>query len=237
MKYYYKIQGLTCNGCVNSVKVKLEETLPNQNINVLLKESKVIIEGDTTPDIEILKSVLPEKYTISEFSKNNSQSHLLKSATKLSELKPLILIFGYVSLGSILMHIKSWDMVQFMIDFMGLFFIVFSFFKLLDLKGFTNTFKMYDPLAKKSALYAKVYPFIEVMLGLLFLFRFEVKLAIVITLFILTITTIGVTKTLRSKEEIQCACLGSVLKLKMTEATFIENTIMILMGVSLLLNL
>lgn len=237
MKYYYNIQGLTCNGCVKLVKVKLEETLPDHSISIDLKESKVIVEGVTAPDIKILKSVLPEKYTISEFSKNNSQNHLFKSATKLSELKPLFLIFGYVTLGSILMHIKSWDMVQFMIDFMGLFFIVFSFFKLLDLKGFTNAFKMYDPLAQKNALYAKVYPFIEVMLGLLFLFRFEVKLAIIITLLILSITTFGVAKALRNKEEIQCACLGSVLKLKMTEATFIENTIMIVMGCSLLLNL
>ena len=237
MKYDYNIQGLTCNGCVNLVKVKLEEMLPNHSINVLLKESKVIIEGATAPDIEILKSVLPEKYIIIEFSKNNLDNPLSKSATKLNELKPLFLIFGYVTLGSILMHIKNWNMIQFMIDFMGLFFIVFSFFKLLDLNGFTNAFKMYDPLAEKSALYAKVYPFIEVALGLLFLFRFEVKLAIIITMLILTITTIGVIKTLRSKEEIQCACLGSVLKLKMTEATFIENSIMIVMGVSLLLNL
>jgi len=125
-------------------------------------------------------------------------------------------------------------MIQFMIDFMGLFFIVFSFFKLLDLKGFTNAFKMYDPLARKSTFYAQIYPFIEIMLGLLFLFRFKVQFAIIITLIILSITTIGVTKALRNKEEIQCACLGSVLKLKMTEATFIENTIMIIMGVRLL---
>jgi len=234
MKYYYNIQGLTCNGCVQSVKVKLEEALPDHTINVVLEESKVIIEGVEIPDIELINSVLPEKYTISNFSKNNSQNGLSKSATKLTELKPLFLIFGYVTLASILMHIKNWNMIQFMIDFMGLFFIVFSFFKLLDLKGFINAFKMYDPLARKSTFYAQIYPFIEIMLGLLFLFRFKVQFAIIITLIILSITTIGVTKALRNKEEIQCACLGSVLKLKMTEATFIENTIMIIMGVRLL---
>ena len=40
-----------------------------------------------------------------------------------------------------------------MLDFMGLFFIVFSFFKMLDLKGFSQSFKMYDPLAKRIPVY------------------------------------------------------------------------------------
>jgi hypothetical protein len=37
------------------------------------------------------------------------------------------------------------------------------------------------------------------------------------------------------KRQMQCACLGSVLKLPMTEATFIENAVMIVMAGSLLL--
>jgi hypothetical protein len=37
---------------------------------------------------------------------------------------------------------------------MGLFYIVFSFFKFLDLKGFSVSFRMYDPLAKALPVYA-----------------------------------------------------------------------------------
>jgi hypothetical protein len=58
-----------------------------------------------------------------------------------------------------------------------------------------------------------------------------------VTLFILGCTTIGVTKTLLSKKSIRCACLGTALKLPMTEATFIENVIMILMAICMLLNI
>jgi len=124
-----------------------------------------------------------------------------------------------------------------MLDFMGLFYIVFSFFKMLDLKGFPESFKMYDPLAKRIPVYGKVYPFIETALGLLFLMRFEVKIALLITLIILSITTIGVIKTLLDKKPIRCACLGTALKLPMTEATFIENTIMIVMAIVMLIHL
>jgi hypothetical protein len=124
-----------------------------------------------------------------------------------------------------------------MLDFMGLFYIVFSFFKMLDLKGFPESFRMYDPLAKRVPFYGKVYPFIETALGLMFLMRFEINVALIITLIVLGITTIGVTKTLLDKKSIRCACLGTALKLPMTEATFIENAIMIVMAILMLLNI
>ena len=90
---------------------------------------------------------------------------------------------------------------------------------------------MYDPLAKKVPFYANIYPFIEVTLGLFFLFRFQLEIALIATIIILGITTFGVVKTLLDKKEIKCACLGTVLNLPMTEATFIENAIMIVMAI------
>ena len=130
----------------------------------------------------------------------------------------------------------DWSWKEFMLDFMGLFYIVFSFFKMLDLKGFPESFKMYDPLAKRLPIYGWIYPFLETVLGIMFLMRFQVYIAIIMTLVVLGITTVGVTKTLLDKKSIRCACLGTALKLPMTEATFIENTIMIAMALLMLLN-
>lgn len=124
-----------------------------------------------------------------------------------------------------------------MLDFMGLFYIVFSFFKLLDLKGFSKSFRMYDPLSKTLPIYAWVYPFIEVVIGLLFLMRIEIPIALILTLVILGITTVGVAKVLLDKKSIQCACLGTALKLPMTKATFIENSIMIIMAIIMLVKI
>ena len=70
----------------------------------------------------------------------------------------------------------------------------------------------------------------------MFLMRYEVYIALIMTLVVLGITTVGVTKTLLDKKSIRCACLGTALKLPMTEATFIENTIMIAMAALMLLN-
>ena len=157
--------------------------------------------------------------------------------SKLQQLKPLLLILFYISGASILMNYKEWNIAEAMLDFMGLFYIVFSFFKLLDIKGFPDSFRMYDPLAKRIPIYGWVYPFIETALGLMFLLRIKVNIALIVTLIILGITTIGVTKTLLNKKSIRCACLGTALKLPMTEATFIENAIMIVMAILMLTNI
>ncbi len=69
----------------------------------------------------------------------------------------------------------------------------------------------------------------------MFLTRIEVNIALLITIIILGITSVGVTQTLLNKKTINCACLGTTLKLPMTEATFIENAIMIIMAIILLI--
>ena len=147
----------------------------------------------------------------------------------LAKLFPLILILSYISLTSIIINFgRSLD--DLMMDFMGIFFIVFSFFKFLDYKSFPNSFAMYDPLAKTLPLYGWIYPFIETILGLMFLFRFQLFTSIIITILLLSITTYGVVNVLKNKQTIQCACLGTAIKLPMTIATLIENGIMIIMA-------
>ena len=90
-------------------------------------------------------------------------------------------------------------------------------------------------LAKKIPGYAKIYPFIETALGATFLLEWQVPIALVLTIVILSFTTYGVLRSLRQKDQIECACLGTALKLPMTEATLIENGIMLLMACILLM--
>ncbi len=230
MKYRYNITGLTCNNCKTSVE-KILNTQPGvKEVLVNLKESEVSIEMSQHISAKELQKSLPDKYSI--FDKSFS----IEKKSALKTLFPLILIFGYITISAVLLNLKFWNNKSFMLDFMGLFYIVFSFFKILDLKGFQKSFRMYDPLAKAIPPYAWIYPFIELILGILFLMRIKIFLALIGTLIILGITTIGVTKALLDKKEIQCACLGTVLKLPMTKATFIENSIMIVMAVIMLFN-
>lgn len=241
MKHTYTLTGMTCNGCKASVEKSLNTLDDITNIAINLEKNEAEISMKKHISDEKLQSVLSEKYRISE--KKELKKEIPEVAfegeeqSKLQQLKPLLLIIFYISAASILLHFKNWSWNDFMLDFMGLFYIVFSFFKMLDLKGFPDSFRMYDPLAKRIPAYGWVYPFIETGLGLMFLMRFEITIALIITLIILGITTLGVTKTLLDKKSIRCACLGTALKLPMTEATFIENTIMILMAILMLANI
>ncbi|RKR15296.1 copper chaperone CopZ [Maribacter vaceletii] len=240
MKKIYIINGMTCGGCVASVTKKLQEIEGVVSATVSLETSEATMHLESPLETKILQSTLGNKYTISEKWEQakgdfNAQN-LISKKSKIQQLKPLLLIFLYLLVTAILVNIKAWSTTSFMLDFMGIFYIVFSFFKMLDLKGFPESFKMYDPIAKAIPAYGKIYPFIEVVLGLCFLMRFQITTALIVTILILGITTVGVTKSLLNKQTIQCACLGTVLKLPMTQATFIENAIMIVMAIIMLLN-
>lgn len=237
MMHAYKISGMTCQTCVASIKKSLESLEVVKAVAVDLNKAEAKIDMKTHLDVSILKSALPNKYTISNIESNSEQlqNSGVEEKTKLQQLKPLFLIFAYLFAATFLLNFKDWNTSEAMLDFMGLFYIVFSFFKFLDLKGFPESFKMYDPLAKALPIYGWVYPFLELTLGLLFLMRFQITVALIATILILGITTIGVTKTLLDKKKIKCACLGTALKLPMTEATFIENTIMLVMAISMLI--
>ncbi len=240
MTHTYNITGMTCGGCKASVEKYLGNVDNVTNVSVNLEKAEAEVTMSSHVATETLKKALPEKYTLSEKDNKNvfqmtSQSlDATEQKSKLQQLQPLLLILFYIVTVSILLHYKNWDGNAVMLDFMGLFFIVFSFFKMLDLKNFPESFRMYDPLAKRVSIYGWIYPFIETALGLMFLMRFEIEIALIATLIILSITTVGVTKTLLGKKSIRCACLGTALKLPMTEATFIENAIMIVMAIVML---
>ena len=241
MTHTYNITGMTCNGCKASVEKSLNALDAVNEVKVNLEKGEAEITMSSHISTEKLQNALSDKYTITEKQKKNvfassnmSSMPMEENKSKLQQLKPLLLIIFYIASASVLLHYKDWAWSAFMLDFMGLFYIVFSFFKMLDLKGFPESFSMYDPLAKRVPAYGWIYPFIETALGLMFLMRFEIEIALIITLVILGITTIGVTKTLLDKKSIRCACLGTALKLPMTEATFIENAIMIIMAILML---
>ena len=240
MKHVYRVSGMTCNGCKNSVEKSLSEIENIKHVSVDLEKETAAIEMKQHLEVAVLQNVLSEKFTITELKDNHTTKSVNAEAEEKSTIKqlyPLFLIFAFITTAAVLININPWNTSEFMLTFMGLFFVVFSFFKLLDVKGFAMSFSMYDPLAKTIPSYGLVYPFIELALGIFFLMRFQIVAALLITLVILGVTTIGVTKSLLDKKAIKCACLGAVLNLPMTKATFIENTIMIVMAIFMFINL
>ena len=224
----YKISGMTCSSCVATVTKAIESIRNVKNVTVSLDPGLAVIESNEDVSIDVIQSVLPDKFSVKPF-KYYEDMNTDGKESYLAKLFPLILILSYISLTSIIINFdRSLD--DLMMDFMGIFFIVFSFFKFLDYKSFPNSFAMYDPLARALPFYGWIYPFIETILGLMFLFRFQLFASIIITILLLSITTYGVVNVLKNKQTIQCACLGTAIKLPMTIATLIENGIMIIMA-------
>ena len=227
MKQIAHIEGMTCEGCTSSVELAIAQVTNVNDVTANLKTDIVEVHYQQSFDVNEIKAVLPPKYALVE--------DITTAPSKAKQLYPLGLIFLFLIGGTLIIHYPTFVIRDVLPDFMGLFFVVFSFFKYLDLRGFQSSFRRYDPLAKAIPFYARLYPFLELSLGVLFLMRLELQLALWLTVAILGITTIGVVRVLLSKKEIDCACLGSVLKLPMTEATLIENALMIAMAVWMLL--
>ncbi len=150
--------------------------------------------------------------------------------------KPLLLIVGFLIGVTWLTHIKTpgrhWH--EWMSDFMAGFFLVFSFFKLLNLSGFAQAYRGYDLIASRSNAYAYAYPFIELALGIAYLTRWNPVMTHWVTLVVMIVSALGVVNALRKRQLIECACLGTVFKLPMSKVTLIEDLSMAVITAAML---
>ena len=117
---------------------------------------------------------------------------------------------------------------------MGWVLVFFGAIKLSDVIGFAEGFAKYDPLAKQSIVYAQVYPFLEITLGVLFILQLLILPATLITLFIYSASLYGALQSMMKKETLHCVCLGTYFKLPLSTVTIIEASFMILMCVWML---
>jgi hypothetical protein len=154
-------------------------------------------------------------------------------------LFPLFLIVGYIA-GTVALIAfaggdRSWHTM--MRHFMAGFFLVFSFFKLLDLRGFADAYRTYDVLARVWPFWALAYPFVELALGIAYLVNYNPLATNLATLVLMLLGAVGVLKSLLKKQAIRCACLGTALNLPMTTITLVEDLGMAAMAAIMLLNL
>ena len=218
MTVNYKIEGMTCNGCVAGVKKKLEALDAIKVAEVSLENKEASLELAAPVSLNDLREVLGAKYTIEETVPLQKDPIVAveEEGAGLKDLYPLFLVFAFLIGGVLLrqVYLGTWDVLSMMTNFMGGFFVVFSFFKLLDLAGFASAFRMYDPIAGSWSGYAYIYPFIELGLGLGFLcydklstsFGFQLKWLAMLTLVIVGIGTIGVARTVLNKQKILYIC-------------------------------
>lgn len=245
MTHTYNVTGMTCDGCIAKVSFLLKKIPHVTTVAIDLEKGEAAVTMDEHIATSALQEALKDypKYQLSEQGdhhvkqeKNIFTKQAEEKRSWAETYKPILLIFGYISAISLITSLWSGSInwMTFMRVFMAGFFLVFSFFKMLDLKGFANSYAMYDIVAKKFTGWGYIYAFLELTLGLAFAVDYEPIFTNAFTAVLMTVSLLGVLQSVLNKKKIQCACLGAVFNLPMSTVTIIEDGLMIAMSVAML---
>ena len=243
MTHTYKISGMTCGSCVARAKSELLKLGDVTSADVQLAEPQATISMQRHIATTTLQEALQKagNFTITEADGGMKQHHAATAPVTTSWLqtyKPILLIGAYLTGITLLVEaVNGFNFMQWMQYFMAGFFLVFSFFKFLDLKGFAESYATYDIVAMRWTGWGKVYAFIELFLGLAFLAGFEPVLTNGLTFAVMSISLVGVVQSVLAKKTIRCACLGTVFNLPMSTITITEDVLMIVMSGIMLVTL
>ena len=242
MDKIFTLSGMHCGSCMARTTKALSSFA--DKVNVTLNPPQAILRGvHSDASLEVMQIALAGagKYTMAPAAPTFGANTAGNSGASEHEgffavYKPLLLIVAFLVGVTWLVHAQTpgrhWH--EWMSDFMAGFFLLFSFFKLLNLSGFVQAYRGYDLIAAKSSAYAWVYPFIELALGVAYLTRWQPQLTHWATLAVMLISAAGVLNALRKRQLIECACLGTVFKLPMSKVTLIEDLSMAAMAVAML---
>jgi copper chaperone CopZ len=244
MTHEFSITGMTCGSCVANVKKLLEQVPGITAARVSLDPPVASLDMERHVGLDELKAALKAypKYQISEAPMTTAKHVMppVEAEEKKSfweAYKPILLVFGYILGVTLLVELTSdsFDGMRWMRHFMAGFFLVFSFFKLLDVPAFAMSYSSYDIVARRWFGWGYVYPFIELALGIFYLVNFSPVFTNAATLVVMGISTVGVVDSLLAKRKFKCACLGAVFNLPMSTVTLTEDLLMVGMAGAMLL--
>ena len=233
----FQIQGMTCLGCADTIQTRLRKESDVISAEVSFENKELLLDAKVPVDNEYIDSIISN---LGNYNVKSQNANLLsKLLEHLNSKKPILLALTIVIVSSLSIQtpFQNFDLDNWFITYMGLFFMLFSFLKLLNIKGFSLTFSRYDLLGKNIPGFSISYPFLEFCLGIAFLTNSLLITANLTTLIFMISQSIGVGNVLRKKEIIQCACLGSSINLPVSYLTLIENLVMVSMSSYMLFKL
>jgi copper chaperone CopZ len=242
MTHTYKLTGMTCTGCEAKVKSSLLLLPDVTAVEVSKDNNTATITMAKHISLTDLQNAIDGKYKITAMQNSEAATPISfgeglgAEVSWFATYKPLLLIFVFIAGISIITARIGNEIhwMKCMNNFMAGFFLTFSFFKLLDINAFAESYAMYDIVAKRIKAYGFIYPFIELTLGIAFLIEFNPFVTNVVALIVMGISIIGVLQSVFKRQKIQCVCLGAVFKLPMSTVTIIEDALMIVMSATML---
>lgn len=235
----FPLVGLSCGSCVAKITTRLQQHPDIAEVTVTLDPSEARIRTSTAlSDADMNAWLAPlenGRYQVVGDAPADTASALPQKNAQ--TYRPLIILLAYLLA---IIAASAWAQGSFHLGeamrlFMGGFFIAFSFFKLLDLRGFADAYRSYDLVAKAIPAYGFVYPFMELGLGLAYLANVQPAVVNAVTAVVMGVSLLGVLQAVLSKKTIRCACLGTVFNLPMSTVTIIEDGLMVLMAIAALL--
>ncbi len=163
---------LNCESCVAAVKPFLDDVpnISNWEVDTTTSDKILTVSGDGISLDSVTAAVAKAGFVATGSARTiKSQPDAIAAAEvpKGVTYYPLLLLsailFGVV--GIVELRFGAFDPTRAMQNFMGAFFLAFAFFKFLDLRGFADSYRMYDIVARRLPFYGFVYPFIELALG------------------------------------------------------------------------
>lgn len=230
---------LRCSACEAKIKplFDAEPSIERWSVNLESAEKPLTVHG-AVPVNRVAELLQQAGYRslgeVAAEPTNSTPPH--ENSMEKASYFPLALIVGYILGVTLLVEWSAgaFDATRAMSNFMAGFFLVFSFFKLLNLSAFADAYSTYDVIAARSRAYALAYPFLELALGVAYLVRFQPFATNLATLVLMTIGTVGVAQSLLARRKIQCACLGTVFNLPMSSVTLVEDLSMAVMAAVML---
>lgn len=243
MTHQYTINGMTCTGCQAKVKGLLSAVPGIRNVSIDLAAGQATLEMDRHVATATLQAALKDhpRYQLTETAPVHHAPAAAEEESKtwLQTYKPVLLLFGYILGITLLVEVVNgaFEWMRWTNHFMAGFFLVFSFFKLLDLRGFADSYATYDIIARWWQGWGYCYALIELALGLAFLANIVPLFTNGFTFVVMSLSIVGVLQSVLNKRKIRCACLGAVFNLPMSTITIIEDALMIGMSAVMLIAL
>ena len=151
----------------------------------------------------------------------------------LSNFYSLLLIITIFSIiftinYSYLYFYKNKDFSNLKNNIMGSILIVFGILKLYDIEKFMEIFQKYDIISKNIPIYSFAYPFIEIILGICYMYSFKLNKVKLLTNLLMFISIISVSLSIIKGQTLRCGCLGAFFHIPLSYVTLSENIIMLL---------
>ena len=222
---------LHCGACVARVRPLLDAAadVARWHADTDGPQAVLTVEGDGITAERVGALINPAGYHVLGEIRDAAPA---APAEKPTSYFPLLLVLFYLLgvVAAVEYASGTFDAMRAMGHFMAGFFLVFSFFKLLDVRAFADAYGSYDIVAARWPLYGYLYPFIELGLGVAYLTHAAPFATNAVTLLVMGVSAVGVVKALVAKRKIRCACLGTVFNLPMSRVTLIEDGLMIAMA-------